>query len=178
VLGSVDVATRDRPAVGYGLLALILVAAAAAAALVLTGHWAAAGVSTAVSAGAVTVSGRRAKYTADERLTYADSAAERTADAVVLGALAWATAGEPLVAGGALSALVLGYLAAYLRAKATGLGFPIEESLIARAVRVALIVLGLITVSALGAALWAASTVSLFSVIREAVEVSRREEPA
>lgn len=170
-------ATRDRPAIGYGLLALILAAAATAAALVLAGRWAAAGAATAVAAGAVTVSGRRAKYTGDERLTYADSAAERVADAVVLGAVAWATVdADPMIAGGALAALVLGYLAAYLRAKATGLGFPIQESLIARALRVALIVLGLIVRAALGAALWAASAVSLFSVIRESVEVARRRE--
>jgi hypothetical protein len=172
-------ATRDRPAVGYGLIALILAAAGAAAALVLTGHWAAAGLATAVAAGAVTITGRRAKYTGDERLTYADSAAERTADAVVLGAVAWATIDtDPVVASGGLAALVLGYLAAYLRAKATGLGFPIDESLIARVIRVALIVLGLVVVPWLGTALWAASAVSLFSVIRESVEVSRREEPA
>jgi hypothetical protein len=174
-----DGATRDRPAVGYSLLALIVVAAATAAALVLTERWAAAGVATAVAATAVTVTGRRAKYTGDRRLTFADSAAERAADAVVLGAVAWATIDdEPVLAGAALVALVLGYLATYLRAKATGLGFPIEESLIARAIRVALIVLGLVTVSGLGAALWAASTVSLFSIVRESVEVGRRREPA
>src|ERR671919_478319 len=70
----------------------------------------------------------------------------------------------------ALSALVLGYLATYMRAKATGLGFMVEESLIARGIRIGLVVLGLAWRDALGPALWAASAVSLFSVLREAVE--------
>jgi hypothetical protein len=169
----------DRPSVGLLLLALILLAAAAAAVLVLTERWVLASVATAVTAGAATVTGRRAKYTGDRRLTFADSAAERVADAAILGAVAWVTVDEPLVSAGALAALVLGYLAAYVRAKATGLGFTLQESLIARVTRVGLIVLGLLLVDVLGAALWAASAVSLVSVLRESVEVARqREEPA
>jgi hypothetical protein len=173
-----DVASGDRPAVGVALLAVILLGAGAAAALVLTGLWVAAGVATAVAAAAVTVSGRRAKYTEDRRLTFADAAAERTGDAVLLAAVAWATIEEPATSGAALAALVLAYLATYMRAKATGLGFGVQESLIARAVRIGLVVLGLVWRDALGPALWAASAVSLFSVFREAVEVGRQREPA
>jgi hypothetical protein len=169
---------RDRPAVGVALLAAILLAAGAAAALVLTDRWPLAALATAVAAAAVTVTGRRAKYTEDRRLTFADSAAERTGDAVVLAAVAWATIEEPAVSAAALSALVLGYLATYMRAKATGLGFMVEESLIARGSRIGLVVLGLAWRDALGPALWAASAVSLFSVMREAVEVGRQREPA
>ena len=173
-----DVASGDRPAVGVALLAVILLGAGAAAALVLTGRWVAAGVATAVAAAAVTLSGRRAKYTEDRRLTFADAAAERTGDAVLLAAVAWATIEEPATSGAALAALVLAYLATYMRAKATGLGFGVQESLIARGVRIGLVVLGLVWRDALGPALWAASAVSLFSVIREAVEVGRQREPA
>lgn len=173
-----DAASVDRPGLGLALLAIILVGAGAAAGLVLTGRWVAAGVVTAIAAAAVTVSGRRAKYTEDRRLTFADAAAERTGDAVVLAAVAWATIDEPTVSAGALTALVLGYLATYVRAKATGLGFAVQESLIARGVRIALVVLGLVWRDALGPALWAASAVSLFSVLREAVEVGRQGEPA
>jgi hypothetical protein len=168
----------ERPSVGLLLLALILLAAGAAAALVLTGRWIAAGVVTAVTAAAATVTGRRAKYTGDGRLTFADSAAERVADAVILGAVAWATVDEPVVSAGALAALVLGYLAAYVRAKAIGLGFTVQESLIARGIRVGLVVLGLVVVDVLGVALWAASVLSLFSVLRQSVEVARQREPA
>ncbi|MGH2674435.1 MAG: hypothetical protein ACRDKA_11500 [Actinomycetota bacterium] len=171
-------AIRDRPAVGVALLLLILAAAGAAAALVLAERRVEAGVATAVAAAAVTITGRRAKYTRDRRLTFADSAAERTGDAVLLGAVAWTTIDEPAVSGAALSALVLGYLATYIRAKATGLGFAVQESLIARGVRIGLVVLGLAWRSALGPALWAASAVSLFSVLRESVEVARQREPA
>ena len=173
-----DVASGDRPAVGVALLAVILLGAGAAAALVLTGRWVAAGVATAVAAAAVTVSGRRAKYTEDRRLTFADAAAERTGDAVLLAAVAWATIEEPGTSGAALAALVLAYLATYMRAKATGLGFGVRESLIARGVRIGLVVLGLVWRDALGPALWAASAVSLFSAFREAVEVGRQREPA
>lgn len=166
----------DRPAVGVALLAAILLGAGLAAAAVLTGRWLVAALATAVAAAAVTVTGRRAKYTEDHRLTFADAAAERTGDAVVLAAVAWATIEEPAVSAGALAALVLGYLATYMRAKATGLGFAVEESLIARGTRIGLIVVGLAWRDALGPALWAASVVSLFSVMREAIEVGRQRE--
>lgn len=173
-----DRSTLGRPGVGYTLLALVLASAGAAAALILTGWFALGGLSTAVCAGAVIASGRRAKYTGERRIAFADSAAERAADAVILGAVAWATVEEtPAAAIAALAALVLGYLAQYIRAKASGLGFPIEESLIARTLRVALIVLGLAWTSALGVALWLASGVSLFSVVRESAEVARQREP-
>src|ERR671918_703772 len=164
---------RDRPAVGVALLAAILLAAGAAAALVLTDRWPLAALATAVAAAAVTVTGRRAKYTEDRRLTFADSAAERTGDAVVLAAVAWATIEEPAVSAAALSALVLGYLATYMRAKATGLGFMVEESLIARGSRIGLVVLGLAWRDAPGPPRWAPSAVSLFSGMEEAV-VGRR----
>lgn len=169
-----DRSRLERPAVGYTLLALILVAAGAAAALILAGWFPLGGLATAVCAGAVIASGRRAKYTAERRIAFADSAAERAADAVILGSVAWATVEEtPAAAVAALAALVLGYLAQYIRAKASGLGFPIEESLIARTLRVVLIVVGLAWTPALGIALWLASGVSLFSVVRESLEVRR-----
>src|ERR687892_56371 len=160
---------RDRPAVGVALLAAILLAAGAAAALVLTDRWPLAALATAVAAAAVTVTGRRAKDTEDRRLQFAASAGGGTGRAGVPAAA---------VSAAALSALVLGYLATYMRAKATGLGFMVEESLIARGSRIGLVVLGLAWRDALGPALWAASAVSLFSVMREAVEVGRQREPA
>jgi hypothetical protein len=171
--------TLERPGVGYTLLALILAAAGAASALILSGRLALGGAATAVCAGAVIVSGRRAKYTGERRIAFADSTAERAADAVILGSVAWARIEvEPVAAVAALAALVLGYLAQYIRAKASGLGFPIEESLIARTLRVVLIVLGLVWSPALAVALWLASGVSLFSVVRESAEVAREREPA
>jgi hypothetical protein len=174
-----DRSTLERPAVGYTLLALILAAAGVAAALILSGRFALGGLVTAVCAGAVIVSGRRGKYTGERRIAFADSAAERAADAVILGAVAWATIeDEPAAAIAALAALVFGYLAQYIRAKASGLGFDVEESLLARTFRVGLIVLGLAFRPALGIALWLASGVSLFSVAREWAEVGRQREPA
>jgi hypothetical protein len=174
-----DRSTLERPGIGYTLLALILLAAGAAAALILWGRFALGGLATAVCAGAVVVSGRRGKYTGERRIAFADSAAERAADAVILGAVAWATIDEePVAAVGALAALILGYLAQYIRAKASGLGFSVDESLIARTLRVALIVLGLVWRPALGVALWLASAVSLFSAARESLEIARQREPA
>src|SRR3990170_1633967 len=161
-----DVASGDRPAVGVALLAVILLGAGAAAALVLLGRWVAAGVATTVAAAAVTVSGRRAKYTEDRRLTFADAAAERTGDAVLLAAVAWATIEETATSGAALAALVLAYLATYMRAKATGLGFAVQESLIAWGVRIGLVVLGLVWRGGLGAGLWGAAGGALFFVVR------------
>jgi hypothetical protein len=166
--------TLERPGVGYMLLGLILVTAGTAAVLILTGWFPLGGLATAVCAGAVIASGRRAKYTGERRIAFADSSAERAADAVILGSVAWATVEEtPAAAIAAVAALVLGYLAQYIRAKASGLGFPIEESLMARTLRVVLIVLGLAWTPALGLALWLASGVSLFSVVRESLEVRR-----
>jgi hypothetical protein len=169
-----DRSKLERPGVGYMLLALILVAAGTAAALILAGWFPLGGLATAVCAGAVIASGRRAKYTGERRIAFADSAAERAADAVILGSVAWATVQEtPAAAIAALAALVLGYLAQYIRAKASGLGFPIEESLMARTLRVVLIVVGLAWTPALGLVLWLASGVSLFSVVRESLQVKR-----
>lgn len=172
-----DAAPRSRAAAWLPILALS--AAGAAAGLVLAGRFELAAAGAAASMAAVTLSGRFTREERSARLRFADSVAERVADASVLGAVAWATVGDaPEAAALALAALVLGYLAAYVRAKASGLGFPVRESIIARSVRAAAVVGGLLVPRVLVPALAVAALVSLFSVIRETVEVSGQREAA
>jgi hypothetical protein len=103
--------------------------------------------------------------------------AERAFDAAILGALAWATARtDPVAAAGALTALVMSYLASYLRAKATGLGFPLTGPSLVRPVRMALLSVAVLSPAALEGALWLVALVSLQAVVREALSVARQRE--
>jgi len=165
-----------RPAAILALLGLAVGGGIAAAALILLGRPLPAGVVTAVAGSALVLAGVRAAA-GSPRLVFADAVAERAFDAAVLGALAWATARtDPVAVTGALTALVLSYLASYLRAKATGLGFPLAGPSFVRPVRVALLSVAVLSASALDGALWLVALVSLQAVVREAVSVARQRE--
>jgi hypothetical protein len=158
----------------FVLLAVAVVAAAGTAALILSGLAVPAGVSAAIAGGALILAGVRVDEAAPTRLTFLDAVAERAVDAVILGAVAWASLPQEIgTAAAALAALVAGYLAFYLRAKATGLGFPIAEPPLARPARVAFVVAALFLPGVRGAALWVAAAISGQSMLREAATVAR-----
>ena len=165
-----------RPAAILALLGLAVVGGVAAAALVLLGRPFPAGIVTAVAGGTLVLAGVRASGA--PRLAFADAVAERAFDAAVLGALAWATArSDPIAAAAALTALVLSYLASYLRAKATGLGFPLTGPALVRPARMALLSAALLIPDAAEGAIWLVALVSLQAVVREAASVVRQREP-
>jgi hypothetical protein len=156
------------------LLVLALAAAAAVVTLLLMGRLPAAGVLAAIAVGASTLGGMWAR-----RLVFADHAMERLVEAALFGGVAWwAIPESPDIAGAALAALVASYLASYLTAKATGLGFRVRERLPFRSVRPLVAALGLLIPSLLLPALLAAVVVSLEPVVRHGLSVARQREPA
>jgi hypothetical protein len=156
-------------------LAIALAAAVVAAILVVEDEQVS-GFLAALGAGSTLfLAGAKVSDTADARLRFADSVAERMVDAVILGTLAWvAFPEEPEVAAAALAALVTSYLASYLRARAIGLGFRVEETLLQRPARLIFVALGILE-QALGA-LWVATAISLQAIIVRAVAVARQKE--
>jgi hypothetical protein len=121
--------------------------------------------------------GRSARRVASPRLLFADSAVERLANAALLASVAWARlAEEPRVGGAAVVALVTSYLASYLRARAVGLGFDVEESTVDRAVLLGALALGLAT-GLVEAGLWVAVAWSSAVSARRASEVASQGEP-
>jgi CDP-diacylglycerol--glycerol-3-phosphate 3-phosphatidyltransferase len=74
----------------------------------------------------------------------ADGVLDRCFDGAVLGSIAWtARTADPWAAAGALAALCASFLSSYVRARGAALGYDVEESVVTRTLRVALIVLGL-----------------------------------
>jgi hypothetical protein len=175
----IQVAQTGSPARQRGLvlsLLAIAVAVAVVAAVLVVWDERSAGFLAAIGAGsALFLAGAKAAETSDARLRFADSVAERIVDAVILGTLAWvAFPEEPEVATAALAALVTSYLASYLRARAAGLGFRVEETLLQRPARLIFVALGILD-RALGA-LWVATAISLQAIIVRAVAVARQKE--
>jgi CDP-diacylglycerol--glycerol-3-phosphate 3-phosphatidyltransferase len=74
----------------------------------------------------------------------ADGVLDRCFDGAVLGSIAWTTRiADPAVAAGAVVALCASFLSSYVRARGAALGYEVEEGVVTRTLRVALIVLGL-----------------------------------
>jgi hypothetical protein len=160
------------------LSALAIASASLSAILVVVDQRVAGFVAALGSGSALLLAGAKADDTQDARLRFADSLAERTVDAVILGTLAWVAFPEaPGVAAAALVALVASYLASYLRARAVGLGFVVEDALLVRPLRMTFVALGLLDHNAAQIALWAATAVSLQTIIVRAVSVARQKEP-
>jgi hypothetical protein len=73
-----------------------------------------------------------------------DELLDRGWDAAILGSIAWAArSSDHQVAIGALVAMCLSFLSAYVRARGAALGYSVEESHVTRGIRYALIVAGL-----------------------------------
>jgi hypothetical protein len=168
---------RSGLSVEFWLLAATILGSAGSATLILTDNPAAGGVLAAVSGAASVLSGVRARRSGEPRLVFADHAAERVMEAMLFGAIAWAAVPEaPWTSGASLAALVASYLASYLPAKATGLGFRVTERLPWRSVRLSLVALGLLVSDLLAVALWAAAALSLEPVVRHGLAVARQRE--
>lgn len=158
------------------LLAIALVASVGAAVLVVAEERLA-GFLAALGAGsALLLAGVKTSESSDARLRFADSLVDRTVDAVILGTVVWTAFPERTeVAAAGLAALVAAYLASYVRARAVGLGFGVEETVLQRSVRIPFVALSVLDGPAL-AALWVATAISLQTVIVRARAVSRQRE--
>jgi hypothetical protein len=154
---------------------LAVVAAVISAVLVVADLHVAGTVVALVSASALLLSGIKGADATDARLRFADSLAERGVDAVILGTLAWVAVPEkPGMAAAALTALVASYLASYLRARALGLGFHVEEAPWFRSARLTFVALGILGDSA--PALLVATAISLQAIIVRTAAVARQKE--
>jgi hypothetical protein len=117
-------------------------------------------------------------WSAHPRLRFSGTVAERIGDAAILGAVAWVSVDEdPWMAAAALTALATAYLAAYVRAKATGLGFQVEDPVAERGIRFLVLAVGISQGGpVLFGALWVAVLISLQAFVREAARIGRQPE--
>jgi hypothetical protein len=158
------------------LLVLALCLGGATAGFVITGELVWAGVLTAAAGAALVAGGRLARATRAPRLLFLDASTERILEGIVLGAIAWgAFADHPRHAAAALAALGAGHVAGYIRAKAAGLGFRLDESVVDRAVRSMAIAVGLLA-AILEPALWTAAAWSTAATVNRAFDVARQPE--
>lgn len=112
--------------------------------------------------------------TAGPRGAFFDSVADRVADALVLGGVAWHfSETEPRLALLALAVLASSLIVSYERARAEGLGFDARGGLMERAERVVVLVVGL-ALDLLEPVLWVMLVLSGFTVLQRFVKVWRQ----
>jgi len=170
----------DRSIPGSGLTeALLGVAAlliAAGTALVITGEprWAGAA---AAGAGALLVAAgvRIARDRAPVDL-FLDSVTDRAFDGCLLSAIALVLrTADRVTAAVAVAALVASFIAAYERARGRALGYPVDDSIGARAIRYALVALGLLVPGWLEETMIVLLALSLLVVAVRASQVAKLE---
>ena len=164
---------------GEGLGALVLGTAAAlvglATWLVFEGTAILAGVAVALS-GAALVSGALVTRRHGGRLyAFVDSGIDRAFDGCLLSAIALTSRqADPPAAGAAVGALAAGFLGAYVRARGVSLGYPIEESVVSRAIRYALVALG-VGAKVLGPTMFALLAFTLRAAVVRGSQVAKKE---
>jgi hypothetical protein len=104
-----------------------------------------------------------------------DSVVDRAFDGAIMAAIAWAyRASDPSVSAAALVALGTSYLATYIRARGASLGYGVDESVPTRALRYALVSVGLLT-GGLAWSLWTLAGVMMLASIVRASQVAKEE---
>ena len=104
-----------------------------------------------------------------------DSVVDRAFDGAIMAAIAWAyRASDPSVSAAALVALGTSYLATYIRARGASLGYGVDESVPTRALRYALVSVGLLT-GGLAWTLWTLAAVMTLASIVRASQVAKEE---
>lgn len=165
------------PATVLVILVLGVALGALSAVLILLDLPVGAGVAVAGAGVALVLAGVWSRDLDSPRVAFADAALERVVDASILGSVAWVGLEvAPRLAAAALAALAASYLASYLRAKATGLGFPVGESTLVRAARWSVVAAGLVVPAILEVALWTATGISVAVLAGEVNSVARRRE--
>lgn len=116
--------------------------------------------------------------TASSRGAFFDSVADRVADAVILGGVAWhLTDEDPNLAVLALAVLALTMLVSYERAKAESLGYDARGGLMERLERMVLLGVGL-ALDVLVPVLWIMLALTAFTAVHRFVRVWRQASPA
>lgn len=170
-------APRIRPATVLTLHLSAVAVAAVAAFLILDDRSTVAGVAALISGTALVTAGIALTDLDAPRLTFVDAAAERAVDAALFAALAWALLPEEPRAGvAAIVAVSASYVASYVRARATSLGFVLGRAGAARVLRLLAVIVGLLAGEVEGG-LWAAAAVALWVAVARSLAVRRMEEP-
>jgi hypothetical protein len=168
---------RTVPLPWIGLLGLLV--AAGAAALVLLERFLFAGAVLPISTLAFMSADVRSARADEPVLRFGNAICRRLADAAVLGGVAWVSVDDdPYVAAAALTALGTAYLAAYVRAKAVGLGFGVPDTIPGEALHFLFVAVGLVVggMLQLQVFLWVAAVVSVVSMARDVSHVARQAE--
>jgi hypothetical protein len=142
-MAQVDAAPMVRPGAMPALgAAAVLVALATW--LVFAGHEILSGTSAALAGLLLVWSGVVVRRNPSPPLVFADASMSLAFDGCLLAAIALtARVSDPPASGAAVAALVTTFLAAYVRARGTALGYSVEEGLASRALRYALIAAGI-----------------------------------
>ena len=156
-----------RPRGALAALSLLLTLATAALILVRPAVWG--GIACAAATICLASQGGL-RWTARGR--FLDAASGFVFDAAVLGAVSWVLRGTPEGAA-ALIALSTSLLADYLVARATSLGYLMDDGIATRFIRGALISLALLTGGA--GWLWALAVVATLTAIVRGLQVPKRE---
>src|SRR4051794_36422369 len=170
----------DRSIPGSGRSEALLGGAAVlvggATALVITGSPRWAGAVAAVAGVLLVVAGARVMRDRAPVDLFLDSVTDRAFDGCLLSAIALVLrTADRVTAAIAVAALVASFTAAYERARGRALGYPVDDSLIARALRYALVALGLLVPGWLRGTLIALLVVSLLVVAVRASQVAKLE---
>jgi hypothetical protein len=106
-----------------------------------------------------------------------DELLDRAWDGAVFGSIAWVSIGPaPHVAIGALVALSMSFLSAYVRARGASLAYSVEESHVTRGIRYALVVAGMVLGGGwLSVGVWMAAALSALAVLVRTSQVTREE---
>ena len=164
VLRQADAQARALLVAGFALVGV-------ATWLVIDRHPRVAGVLTAGSAAAIVFGAVRAQRAADRLLWFLDSLIDRVFDGALLAAIAIAMRHtDHWVAGLAMAALGVSFVAAYERAKGKALGYRVRDSLLIRTGRYVAIAAGLLA-DGLFAALLAVIVLVTFTAIDDARQV-------
>jgi hypothetical protein len=108
-------------------------------------------------------------------LRFLDSGVDRAFDGCLLSAIALTSRQtDGPAAGAALGALAASFLGAYVRARGVSLGYPVEESLVSRAIRYGLVALGLGT-KALGPTMFALLAFTVLAAAVRGSQVAKKE---
>ena len=151
MIGSAPVAGEDAKTRGRAWAVVAALCAVAGLGIgeagwaILDGKARAGGVAALAAGTILVVAGVFASRAPDPRPRMLVSFTDRAFDGVILASIAWVErVSEPSAAAGALMALTAGFLAAYVRARGSALGYLVEEGAGTRAVRVGLISVSLI----------------------------------
>jgi len=170
----------DRSIPGSGVTEALLTIAAlligGATALVIVGEPRWAGGLAAGAGVLLAVAGFRVVHHPAPLDEFFDSMTDRAFDGCLLSAIALVLRGaDPVTTAVAVFALVASFIAAYERARGRALGYPIEDSVVSRSIRYALVSLGLLVPGWLRGALIAVLALSLLSGVVRASQVAKLE---